>query len=261
MLIDTHAHISCPQMDSVRDEVLNDLNENSVGLIVCPSYDVQTCLSTLQLVDNNEKVFGALGIHPSDESCFNDEIKNFINKNANNPKIVAIGEIGLDYHYENARPKNQEEVMLIQMEIAKKNNLPVIFHVRDAFDDFFNILKSNNNLIGNGVIHCFSGGVKEAEQALDLGFMISLTGSITYKNNISTQDAVKYIPLSRIMLETDSPYLAPVPHRGKICVPKYVELVCQKVAELKNIDYKEVEEQTTNNALSFFTKMGDKWKK
>ena len=260
MIIDTHAHLSCKQMENVKKEIIDNLSPNSVGLIVCPSYDFETCKSTLELCNQEPKIFGALGIHPSDERTYCLEIEKFIEQNIDNPKIVAVGEIGLDYHYDNPRPKNQAEVMLAQMQIAKKHNVPVIFHIRDAFADFFDILNVNKDLISGGVIHCFLGNKEHAKQALDLGLMISVTGALTYKGNTVTQEAVQYIPLDRLMLETDSPYLSPVPHRGKMCVPLYTELVCEKVAELKNISFDDVANQTTENALKFFTKMGEKWK-
>lgn len=261
MLIDTHAHISCEAMKNVKETVLNNLSDDGVGLIVCPSYDFKTCSSTLDVVKQNERVFGALGIHPSEEAVYNNSMKDYISQNLNCEKIVAVGEIGLDYHYQNVIPKRQQNIMIEQMEIAKENKLPIIFHVRDAFDDFFNILSENKNLVEyGGVVHCFLGDKNNAKIALDLGLNISVTGAVTYPKNTSTHEAVKYIPLDRIMLETDSPYLAPQPVRGKMCIPQYVLYVNNFVAELKNINSNIVEEQTTKNALQFFYKMGKIWK-
>lgn len=238
-----------------RAEILKSL-DTELKFLICPSYDVATCHSTVDFVNRYEKVFGAIAIHPSEEKEWNDEIKKFIRDNLINPKIVAVGEYGLDYHYPPYSKQSQQEVMLEQLAIAKEAKLPSIFHVRDAFDDFIPMIKENLAGWTGGVIHCYDSDVRNAEKLLDLGLYISFTGLITYHQNEKVREAVKYIPADRIMLETDSPYLAPEPYRGQVCVPAFVKKVYEKVAEIKNMDMEELQAQTERNVRNFFKKVG-----
>lgn len=262
MLIDTHAHVSCKQLLDEKEQILNGLCDDGVGLIVCPSYDEETNIETLKLVDEQKRVFGALGIHPSEEKVYTQKMLDFVDKNLQNDKIVALGEIGLDYHYENVNKKAQQKLMIEQMEIAKANKVPIIFHVRDAFDDFFKVISENKSLIDYGAdIHCFLGDEDCAKKAYLYNMHLSVTGALTYKKNVAVHNAIKNFPLDMLMLETDSPYLAPQAVRGQKCVPDFVKYVCDFVAMLKNISEKQVEDITTNNALNFYFKMGKLWKK
>ncbi len=253
-MIDTHAHINHEKLKDELPEILSSL-ETSLKAIICPSYDKTTCKTTMDFCQKYEKVFGALAIHPSEDKTYDAEIENFIKVNAKNSKVVAIGEYGLDYHYLPYNKNLQQEVMQKQLEIAKQTKLPSIFHVRDAFDDFIEIIKENKQGFCGGVVHCFDGDIEIAKQLLDLDLMISFTGIVTHKKREELLKALKYVPIDRMMLETDSPYLAPEPFRGKVCVPMYVEKVYDKVCEIKNIDKEELKIIMQNNAKNFFKKL------
>lgn len=249
MLIDTHAHIN--------HELLKDKPNvlENVGVVICPSYNVETCHSSFEMSQNFDNVFSALAIHPSDEKTWNDDIKNFIKEKSQNKRVVALGEYGLDYHYLPFDRISQQNVMLNQLELAKQVGLPSIFHIRDAFSDFIPMLKENLSGFCGGVVHCFDEGKQVAKQVLDLGLMISFTGLITHKKKDELREALSYVPIDRIMLETDSPYLAPEPFRGQVCVPSYVQKVYEKVAEIKGIKQENLEEIIQENVKKFFKKL------
>lgn len=253
IMIDTHAHINHDLLKTKLDEIVCDLK--NFEFLICPSYDKKTCETTLEFAKKYPKVFGALSIHPLELEDWNDSVKKFVENNLSHPKIVAVGEYGFDYHYQPFDKQKQREVFLMQLEIAKRSNLPSIFHVRDAFDDFFEALKSGQNGFCGGVVHCFDGSLKDAKTALDFGLMISFTGISTFKNRQDLREIIKYVPTDRIMLETDSPYLAPEPFRGKVCVPSYVQKVYELVSGLKNIKMEKLDEIISQNAKNFFKKV------
>lgn len=248
--IDTHGHVNHEKLIDRIDEITKDMQ-----CVICPSYSIETCHSTLEVCEKYKNVYGALAIHPSDVSTWGKEIENFIIKNSTNKKVVALGEYGLDYHYQKDDKNLQQEVMLAQLEIAKQQKLPSIFHVRDAFDDFISIMSNNLNNFQGGVVHCFDSDVSVAKTVLDLGLMISFTGLITHKKKEELREVVKYVPLDRMMFETDCPYLAPEPFRGSVCTPIMVEKVYEKVCEIKNINIEELVEVAKNNAENFFKKL------
>jgi len=254
MFIDTHAHINHEMLANKKEEIIDSLGKE-LKFLICPSYDKTTCYTTLEFANKYKKVYGALAIHPSEEKTWDEEIKKFIIDNVKNDKIVAIGEYGLDYHYEPYNKQGQQRVMLEQLEIAKQSKVPSIFHIRDAFDDFIPIMKENLQGFSGGVIHCYDSNVENAKKLLDLGLMISFTGLITYKQNDAVREAVKYIPFDRMMFETDSPYLAPEPYRGQVCVPQYVSKVYEKVAEIKKIEIEKLQEIVEKNVKNFFKKL------
>ena len=254
MFIDTHAHINHEMLANKQEEILKSIGKD-LKVVICPSYDVKTCHSTLDFANKYEKVFGALAIHPSEDKTWGLEIKKFIQDNLSNKKIVAVGEYGLDYHYQPYDKQKQQNVMLEQLAIAKQANLPSIFHVRDAFDDFIPIMKENLKDLKGGVVHCYDSDINNAKKLLDLGLFISFTGLITYKQNEKVREVIKYMPIDRIMLETDSPFLAPEPYRGQVCVPKLVAKVYEKVAEIKKMDMEELQTQMEQNVKKFFKKL------
>lgn len=255
MLIDTHSHINVEKMADVLPEILQSLDSKVVNRVICPSCSFEGCISSLELANNQPKVFCALGIHPDNCLEYNANVDKFIRDNANSHKVVAIGEIGLDYHTTQDTRESQFAVLNKQIDIANEYNLPVIFHIRDAFDDFFEWLETNRHRFPKGVVHCFEGDSAIAKRVLDFDLMISITGLVTFKPRADIRDAVKDIPLDKIMVETDAPYLAPEPYRGKINRPEYVELVARKIAEIKGISLETVAEVTTQNAYKFFDKM------
>lgn len=235
-IIDSHAHYDEEAFNDDREKVLNEIRENGViGVLNCAaSYD--SLKSTDKLTKEYDFIFGALGIHPENademkEDTLN-EIRDYIK---NNDRIVAIGEIGLDYYWDENPPKEvQKEVFRKQMALAKELKLPVIIHDRDAHNDTLEIIKEFPDVIG--VVHCFSGSVEFAKECVKLGYYIGFTGVITFKNAKKTVEVVKEIPLDRILVETDCPYMAPEPNRGKRNKSDYIEYIITKIAEIRNIE-------------------------
>lgn len=240
MIIDTHCHLD--SYENI-DEIINEFD----GIMIASGYDDKSNLKVLKLVDKYPNVYGTLGIHP--EEANNNYDLSIILNNINNRKIVAIGEIGLDYHYTKENIKEQQNLLKEQLEIAQKYNKPVVIHSRDAIMDTYNIL-SNYDL--KGVIHCFSGSTEMAFKFIELGYKIGIGGVITFKNGKKLREVVNNISISDIFLETDSPYITPEPFRGKINKPKNVYYVALKIAELKNIEIEEVILKTSKNAKEMF---------
>ncbi len=254
MLIDTHSHINHERLADSLAEIIKNLDTGRVGQVICPSYSLESSRTSLA-VAKHPRVYAGLGIHPENATEWNAETENFLRIHLNETKVVAVGEIGLDYHYGTDKKGLQHDVCIRQMELAREFNLPVIFHVRDAWEDFFELVKNHRDLIVRGVVHCFEGDSEIAKTLLDLGLYISVTGLITFKHRDALREAVKLIPLDRLMVETDAPYLSPEPHRGELNRPEFVSLVADKVAELKCMTPVEIDEATTKTAYTFFNKM------
>lgn len=277
MFIDIHAHINDSKLIDDVDNVIDRANKAGVKYIVNATCDVKSIKETLELVKKYENVYATLGIHPQAIFEYDDEIEELIYSNKNNQKVIGIGEIGLDYHdmetqiayikqdypqYENITEEEvknkQKEVFIKQIELASKMNLPIVVHSRDATADTLEIIKSKINLLKNkGLIHCFSGSVEVAKEYFKMGFYISVGGSITFKNARCIPDVIRECGIDNVMLETDCPYLSPEPYRGKINEPKNVVLVSDKIAEILDINYRQVEEKTTENAFALFGRL--KW--
>lgn len=199
-------------------------------------------------------VYCTLGVHPHDGKVYTEAAGKFIEEHVTEPCVVAVGEIGLDYYYDQSPRKEQQDAFRAQLEIAKRTNMPVEIHTRDAEEDTIEILKEFKGSV-NGLIHCFTGTEWLARQALDIGFNISISGVVTFKNADSLRSTVKMLPLDRIHVETDAPFLAPIPMRGKKNTPAYVIHTAKFVAELKGISEEELCEQTRKNALKMFPKI------
>ena len=249
MLVDTHCHVFHEYYDDI-DDVIKGAYDNGVGAIIVNGYNMKSNREVLELVDKYDIVYGALGIQPEEIDDFNDENLNFISEHINDKKIVAVGEIGLDYHYDCDRDK-QKELFRRQLEIAKKYNKPVIVHSRDCIQETYDILKESSVI---GILHCYSGSVEMAREFIKLGFFLGIGGIATFKNARKLVEVIKDIPLEYIVLETDCPYLAPVPYRGKRNEPAYITVILQKICEIKGLDYKEVEAVTTNSVIRLFDK-------
>lgn len=244
MIIDTHCHLSKKDYNNL-DEVIKNID----GIIIISGCDDETNREVIEIVNKYETVYGTLGIHPEEIDKLTDNSFEFIERNLNNPKIVAIGEIGLDYYWNKENKQEQQKVFRKQLEIAKKYNIPVVVHSRDAIEDTYNILKDYKL---KGDIHCFGSSLEMANKFIKLGYKIGIGGVLTFKNSLKLKEVVKNISLDSILLETDSPYLSPEPFRGKKNEPKNVEYVAKKIAELKNISFEEVVDITTSNAKSLF---------
>lgn len=250
MIFDTHAHYDDPAFDQDRDELLLGMKEQNVGLIVNVGASLSSCQKTLKLAESYPFLYGALGVHPSDTEHLTEKDMGWLKKKAAGKKIVAVGEIGLDYHYEEPCREVQKKWFIRQLQIAQELSLPVIIHSREAAADTMEILKEYGKT--RGVIHCYSYAKEQAEEYCSMGYYFGIGGVITFKNAKKLVEAVKIIPLDRLLLETDCPYLAPEPFRGKRNQSAYIDLVAQKLAELKGISKEQVIEATARNAMEFY---------
>lgn len=248
-VIDTHAHYDDSAFDSDRNELLNNILNTSVDKIITIGCSLESSRKAIEIAEKFPSVFASVGIHPSDCMGLPENYIEKLSEMSRNHKVVAIGEIGLDYHYEGYSRDTQVDCFVDQLKLAKRLCLPVIIHSREATNDTMNILRKYKP---KGVIHCFSGSAETAREIIDLGMMISFTGVLTFKNSKKAVEACKEIPLERIMLETDSPYMAPVPHRGARNNSSNVLYIAEKVAEIKNMTTDEVIRICNNNANKFF---------
>ena len=242
-MIDTHCHIDCC-------EDVEDIINNFEGIIITSGYDDKSNIKVIDLVNKYPNVYGTLGIHP--EEVDNDYNLDIVINNLDNPKIVGIGEIGLDYHYSKQNIDKQKELFIKQLEIANTYNLPIVVHCRDAIEDTYNILK-NYNLKGS--IHCFSSSLEMARKFIDLGYKIGVGGVITFKNGKKLREVVDGISINDILTETDSPYLSPEPFRGKENNPSSVYYVVKEISNIKGISSEEVKNIILKSAKEVFIKL------
>ena len=247
-MIDTHCHIYHEYYDNI-DELILKIKESGVNKIIVNGCSMESNIEVLSLVKKYDCVYGALGFHPTELDGYNEESIGWLKKHINDDKVVAIGEIGLDYHYDNTDKIKQKEVFKKQLEIAEVYNKPVIVHTRDAVQDTYNILKQYKI---TGSIHCYSGSLEMAREFVKIGFYIGVGGVCTYKNAKNIIDVIKEIPLAYILLETDSPYLSPEPFRGQVNTPENIPIIAKKISEIKEIDIKDVVNETTENANTLF---------
>ncbi len=251
-MIDTHAHIDFESYDNRLKDVLSNAEKQGVEKIIIPGVTPKDYHRIVTLIEQYDFLFGAIGVHPSDVEEYNEEVQDQILELAKHPKIVAIGEVGLDYYWDKSKVDRQKEIFRAQIDIAKQVIKPVIVHDRDAHEDTLKILKETSASEVGVVMHCFSGSVEFAQQCVREGFYIALGGVVTFKNAKKPKEVGAKIPLEHLLLETDSPFLTPVPHRGEENEPAYVKYVAQEIAKLKNISVEEVVNQTTKNAYDLF---------
>jgi len=248
MYVDVHCHLDGCYYDNIDNVIINAKN-NNVGKLIYNGCDIKTNKEVIDLINKYDFVYGAIGFHPTELDNIKDDDYIFLEDNIKNKKIVAIGEIGLDYHYEDTDKDKQKYHFIKQLELAKKYNLPVIVHSRDSIQDTYNILKEYSV---KGILHCYSGSVEMAKEFVKLGFLISVGGIVTFKNAKNIIDVIKNIDLSYLLLETDSPYLTPEPYRKYKNEPKYIPVIASKIAEIKEISIEEVRDVTTSNAKRLF---------
>ncbi|MBQ2425753.1 MAG: TatD family hydrolase [Lachnospiraceae bacterium] len=251
-IFDTHAHYDDEDFDADRYELLESMKEHGVGTIVNIGASMRSCKTTLALAEKYPFVYGALGVHPSDCGTMTEEDIQWIKANAANEKIVAIGEIGLDYYWDNVERDVQKKWFVRQLEIAKETGLPVIIHSRDAAQDTLEIMKSEHKDTTGGVIHCFSYGVEMAREYLNMDYFIGVGGVLTFKNGKKLKEVVEYAPMDKLVLETDCPYLAPVPYRGKRNSSLYLTHVVEEMAAIKGMSVEEVIRVTAENAKRLY---------
>jgi len=250
MLIDTHCHLDFPQFDHDRDEVIARAKKEGVGYIINIGSSLEGSQKSLELAQKYDCLYASVGIHPHEADKTYKKEEEAIGELARRDKVVAIGEIGLDYFKNFSKAENQKALFIALIKAAKDLGLPLVIHSRDASSDTLNILKESMPL--KAVVHCFSGGEDFLNECLDLGFFISFTCNITYPKAKDLREIVKKAPLERIFLETDAPYLAPQGLRGKRNEPANVNLLAAEIARIKNLNVEEVEAATTGNAKGFF---------
>lgn len=249
-IFDSHSHYTEKAFDGDREELLNTLPLKGVEKIVTISACMEDCPKILDLTSKYDYIYGALGVHPEAADYtpenFLSELEKYI---CSSKKIKALGEIGLDYHYEGYSSEKQKKLFISQLKLAKKLDIPVIIHSRDASNDTMEILREYKP---RGVVHCFSGSAETAKEIISLGMYISFTGVLTFKNAKKALKALEAVPIDRLMLETDCPYMAPEPYRGKRCDSSMIEKISEKAGEVKGLTAQEILDITCSNALKFF---------
>ena len=252
MLFDTHVHLNIEQFDEDREEVIKRAREAGVEKMVVVGFDHETIPKAIALAEAHDFIYAAVGWHPVDAIDFTDEDLLWLEELTHHEKVVALGEMGLDYHWDKSPKDIQKEVFRKQIALAKKVKLPIIIHNREATEDVISLLKEEHAEEVGGIMHCFAGEVEHVEPCLKMNFYISLGGPVTFKNAKAPKEVAKVVPADRLLVETDCPFLAPHPNRGKRNEPAYVRLVAEQIAELRETSIETIEQQTTANALRLF---------
>ena len=248
---DSHAHYNDEKFDDDRDELIKEIYKDGITKIVNAAYSLESSKKALKIAKNYDFMYATAGISPNDIDDFEESNLNEIEKLAKNEKVVAIGEIGLDYHWNTGNKVLQKHVFKSQIEIANRLNLPIVIHTREAIYDTLDILK-NNKCNKNGVFHCCPLNIDLVREGLKLGFYISFAGPITFKNSKNADEVIKMVPLDKILIETDAPYLSPEPLRGKRNDSRNVKYMAQKIADIKNMSLEQIAKVTYNNAKEIF---------
>lgn len=251
MIFETHAHYDDEQFDLDREELLSSMPEQGVGTIVNVSATYESCRRVVDLVQKYPFMYAAVGIHPDEVGSLNEERFQQMKELCKQEKVVAVGEIGLDYYWDNESHDVQKEWFVRQLDLARELNLPVMIHSREAAADTMEIMKEHGQGL-RGVIHCYSYSKEQAKEYVKMGYYIGVGGVVTFKNARKLKETVEEIPLTSIVLETDCPYLAPVPFRGKRNNSSYIKYVAEEIAEIKGISYEAVVEQTEKNARDLY---------
>ena len=248
MYIDTRCHITRNDYSDI-PFLISKIKDSEVGRIIVNGTDMESNMEVLELTKKYDIVYGAIGFHPTELENFNMDDLMWLEEHINDDKIVAVGEIGLDYHYDNTDKNKESLVFRKQLEIAKKHNKPVIVHSRDAIQDTLDILKEYDL---KGSLHCFSGSLEMAREFIKCGYLIGVGGVVTYKNAKNIINVIKEIELEYVLLETDSPYLTPEPHRSEKNDSSFIPLIARKISEIKEVDVDTVEKITSDNAIRLF---------
>lgn len=255
MIIDTHAHYDDSAFNEDRESLLVSLKEQGISKVVNIGSSLEACRRTLELMDQYDFVYGALGIHPCDSEKLTEDDMEWLKQQSAHEKCVAIGEVGLDYYWDEPARDIQRKWFWRQLQLAKEVNLPVCIHSRDAAQDTIDIMKAEHAEEIGGVVHCYSYSRELAKTFLDMGYYFGIGGVVTFNNGRKLKEVVDYVPMDRIVLETDSPYLAPVPFRGKRNDSGKLSYVAEMIAQIKGISVAEVEEITYKNAYVLYPKM------
>lgn len=252
MFFDSHAHLDDGRLMKDIDEVLKRAKDAGISYILNPGADLESSVNAVALASKYDMIYAAVGVHPHEAKDMDDITLELLRGLAKKPKVMAIGEIGLDFYYDNSPREVQREWFRKQIRLSKDVDLPIIIHDRDANHEVMEILKEERAFDGGVVLHCYSGSADLAKQYIKRGAYISIAGPITYKNARKTVEVVEQIPLEYLFIETDAPYLTPVPHRGERNESSYVAYTAKRIAEIKGITLEEVAHQTTENAKKFF---------
>ncbi|WP_458110003.1 TatD family hydrolase [Bacillus zhangzhouensis] len=252
MLFDTHAHLNAEQYNEDLEQVIERAKSEKVENIVVVGFDRPTITRAMELIEEYEFIYAAIGWHPVDAIDMTDEDLAWIKELSQHEKVVAIGEMGLDYYWDKSPKEVQKEVFRRQIALAKEVNLPIIIHNRDATEDVVTILKEEGAADVGGIMHCFTGSLEIAKACMEMNFYISFGGPVTFKNAKKPKEVVKDIPSDRLLIETDCPYLTPAPFRGKRNEPSYVKYIAEQIAELREMSFEELAELTTENAKKVF---------
>ena len=254
-MIDTHLHFDDAKFDENRQQLIDGLAEHGIDFVINNSCDLKTMLAGFELAKTYERVFATVGMHPHEAKTYDAVFAQKMAELAPHPKVVAVGEIGLDYYYDLSERSVQRDVFAAQLEIADKLGLPVNLHIRDAYGDAADILTAQNKYLNHGVLwHCYSGSAEFARQMAKKGHYFAFGGAITFKN-AKKEDVLAEIPLAQILSETDSPYMAPVPYRGTVNTPYNIPFIIAKMAEIYKIPQEKLEERIRENTLTFFPKI------
>ena len=248
-IFDSHAHYDDSRFDEDRDELLSSLKDKGVSFVVNCGCDLKTCLKTIDMAEKYSFVYAALGVHPHEAEDTTEEDFQKIKELCSREKVVAIGEIGLDYHYDFSPRDIQKEMFEKQLILANELGLPVIVHDRESHEDTMNLLKKHKP---KGVVHCFSGSVEMAKEVVKLGMYIGLGGAVTFKNARKPIEVAEYLPIDYLLLETDAPYMTPVPFRGQRCDSAHIAYTAEKIAEVKGMDTQELIDKCNENAKRLF---------
>lgn len=253
MIFDTHAHYDDEQFNGDRDILLTHMEDNGVSTIINVGASLDGCKNSIALAEKYPFIYAAIGVHPDEVGSLNEETFAWLKKQCEHQKVVAVGEIGLDYYWDNESHDLQKKWFIAQLNIAKEKNLPVVIHSREAAQDTLEIMKEYAKDL-TGIIHCFSYSVEMAKEYVKMGFYIGIGGVVTFKNSKKLKDVVSEIPLERIVLETDCPYLSPAPNRGKRNSSLNLKYVIEEIARIKDISPEEVIRQTELNAYTVYQK-------
>lgn len=249
-MIDTHSHINFEDYRENFDNFIEELKNNEIDNVIIPGVEPSTFDEIISLCEKYDMLFAAIGVHPSEAKTYTNETEKTIYEKCKNNKVIAIGEIGLDYYWEQETKELQKEVFRKQLNIAQELQIPVLIHDREAHEDTFKILQEFK--LKDVVFHCFSGSAEFAKKCIDKNYYIAIGGVVTFKNAKDLKEVAKIVPLDKLLLETDAPYLAPVPYRGKLNSPAYLNYIAQEIANIKEIDVEKVKKQTTINAQKLF---------
>lgn len=255
MIIDTHVHLNDKRFSDNLDEIINEAIDSGVLRMIVVGYDKDSSFKAIEIANKYESVFAAIGVHPSEVKDLEDDNLDWLIEGLENEKVIAIGEVGLDYYWDKSFKEKQIHFFKKQIEIARNYNYPLIIHSREAIQETFDILKMSNT---KGVMHCYSGSLEMANEFIKINYLLGIGGVVTFKN-AGLKKVVEAIDIGYLLTETDSPYLAPVPYRGKTNYPKYTRLVFEEIRKLKNIEEEKLLETLKNNTYRLFERL--RWKK